>query len=296
MIAAAAPFSWNLVSDWQALTSQAFMRNALIAGTIAAVLCSVVGSFVVLRGLTFAADALTHVGFAGASGAVLLGVSPVAGLLTLTLLVATAIGLMQERLRGRDVVIGMILVGALGLGVLLLRLSSGYSNQAYALLFGDILALSGHDLVVLVAAAGVALLATVVVFRPLLFASLDEELAQARGVPVRALSVAFMLILAVAATAGTQVIGALLAVSLIVAPAASSQRLTDRPLVAVGGAVVLGLLITWTGLVLAYWLPYPVSFFITTLAALTYAACRFAGARRDAHERRARTLTPAVAA
>ncbi|HEX6537775.1 MAG TPA: metal ABC transporter permease [Candidatus Dormibacteraeota bacterium] len=278
MIAAGAAFSWNPVTDWQALTSQSFMRNALIAGTIAAVLCSVVGSFVVLRGLTFAADALTHVGFAGASGAVLFGAPPVAGLLTLTLVAGTGIGVLQERLRGRDVVIGMILVGALGLGVLLLRLSSGYANQTYALLFGDILALSTRDVVVLGCAAALAVAGTVAIFRPLLFASLDEEVAESRGVPVRVLAVAFMLILAVAASAATQVIGALLAVALIVAPAASAQRLTHRPVRAVAIAVALGLAIVWVGLAIGYWLPYPASFFVTSMAAITYGVSRALGA------------------
>ncbi|MGH7687840.1 MAG: metal ABC transporter permease [Candidatus Dormibacteria bacterium] len=279
MITAAAAFSWNPVTDWQALTSEEFMRSALIAGTIAAVVCSLVGTFVVLRGLTFAADALTHVGFAGASGAVLLGVSPIAGLLTLTLLTAAGIGALRDQLQGRDVVTGMILVGALALGVLFLRLSSGYSNQTYALLFGDILALSGRDLLVLGIAGGVAVAGMFAIFRPLLFATLDEEVAESRGVPVRALSIAFLLILALAASAATQVIGALLAVSLIVAPAASAQRLTARPGVAVVIAMVFGLLIMWAGLVLAYWLPYPVSFFVTSLAALTYAASRLSGGR-----------------
>ena len=279
MIAAAAAFSWNPVTDWQELTSEQFMRSALIAGTIAAVVCSLVGTFVVLRGLTFAADALTHVGFAGASGAVLLGVSPIAGLLTLTLLTAAGIGALRDRLQGRDVVTGMILVGALALGVLFLRLSSGYSNQTYALLFGDILALSGRDVLVLGIAGGVATLAMLAIFRPLLFSTLDEEVAESRGVPVRALSVAFLLILALAASAATQVIGALLAVSLIVAPAASAQRLTARPGLAVVIAIVFGLLIMWTGLVLAYWLPYPVSFFVTSLAAVIYTASRVAGGR-----------------
>ncbi|MBV8528169.1 MAG: metal ABC transporter permease [Candidatus Dormibacteraeota bacterium] len=283
---AQAAFSWNPVTDWQALTSQEFMRNALLAGTVAAVLCSVVGTFVVLRGLTFAADALTHVGFAGASGAVLFGFPPVAGLLTLTLVVAAAIGALEERLRGRDVVIGMILVGALGLGVLLLRLSAGYSNETYALLFGDILALSARDLVILGAAAGVALTATIAVFRPLLFATIDEEVAESRGIPVRALSIGFMLIVGVAATAATQVVGALLAVALIVAPAAAAQRLTDRPGAAVALAIVLGLAVTWAGLVLGYWLPYPVSFFITSLAAVVYALCRVISSRSVTARRR----------
>lgn len=297
MIAAGAAFSWNPVSDWQTLTSQGFMRNALFAGTVAAIICSLVGTFVVLRGLTFAADALTHIGFAGASGAVLVGAPAIAGLLTLTLLAAAGIGALQDQLRGRDVIVGMVLVGALGLGVLLLRLSNGYSNEAYALLFGDLLALSAHDLIVLGAASALAFLATVAVFRPLLFASLDEEVAQSRGVPVRTISIVFMLILAVAATAATQVVGALLAISLIVAPAASAQRLTARPGLAIGIAVVLGLLIMWIALALGYWLPYPVSFFVTSLGALTYAACRAVGGRVAAMQlRRRMPFSPAIAA
>ncbi|MBV8194745.1 MAG: metal ABC transporter permease [Candidatus Dormibacteraeota bacterium] len=250
------------------------MCNALLAGTIAAVLCSVVGYFVVLRGLTFAADAMTHVGFAGASGAVLIGLSPVVGLLSLTGVTAFGIGALERRLRGRDVVIGLVLVGALGLGVLFLRLSSGYSNETYVLLFGGILAVNGTDLIVLGVAGAAAIAATVGIFRPLLFSSLDDEVAESRGVPVRAIAIAFLMIVAVAAAAATQVIGALLAVALIVAPAASAHRLARRPGVAVAVAIGLGLLMTWIGIALGYWLPLPVSFFITVLAALTYAIAR----------------------
>jgi zinc/manganese transport system permease protein len=280
VLATTSQFSWNPVADWQALTAHAFMRDALLAGTLAAVVCGVVGWFVVLRGLTFAADALTHIGFAGASGAVLLGLSPVAGLLALTTASAVGIGALQRRLRGRDVVTGMILVEALGLGVLFLRLSSGYSNQTYALLFGDILALSVRDLLVLLVAGGVALLATAAIFRPLLFASLDEEVAESRGVPVRRLAIGFIVIVAVAVAAATQVIGALLAVILIVAPAASAQRLTDRPAIGIAVSVAIALLVTWLGIAIAFWLPYPVSFFITSLAAIAWGAVRALTARR----------------
>ncbi len=280
VLATSSQFSWNPVADWQQLTAHAFMRDALVAGTIAAVVCGIVGYFVVLRGLTFAADALTHIGFAGASGAVLLGISPVAGLLALTTASAVGIGALQQRMRGRDVVTGMILVEALGLGVLFLRLSSGYSNETYALLFGDILALSIRDLLVLVVVGGVALIATAAVFRPLLFASLDEEVAESRGVPVRRLAIGFVVILAVAVAAATQVIGALLAVILIVAPAASAQRLDHRPGRAIALSVAIALLVTWFGIALAFWLPYPVSFFITSLAAIVWGVTRALTARR----------------
>jgi zinc/manganese transport system permease protein len=267
-------FSWNVVDDWQQLVHYEFMRHALLAGGVAAVLCGAVGYFVVLRGLSFATDTLTHVGFAGASGAVIVGLSPVVGLLGLTALMAVALGVLEQRLRGRDVVIGMILVLTLGLGLLFLRLYSGYSNETYALLFGAILALSARDVVVVAVGAVIALAALTVIFRPLLFASLDDELAQARGVPVRGVSTAFLLVLAVAVTAATQVIGALLAVALLIAPAATAQRLTGRPAASLLLSVLIALAVTWTGVALAFWQPYPVSFFITSLSTLSYLAVR----------------------
>jgi zinc/manganese transport system permease protein len=275
----ATAFSWNPVDDWHQLVQYEFMRHALIAGGVAAVLCGAVGYFVVLRGLSFATDTLTHVGFAGASGAVVIGVSPVLGLLGLTALMATALGALEERLRGRDVVIGMILVLSLGLGLLFLRLYSGYSNETYALLFGAILALSLRDVVIVAAGAVVALVALALLFRPLLFASLDDDVAEARGVPVRAVSIGFLLVLAVAVSAANQVIGALLAVALLIAPAATAQRLTRRPATTILLSVLIALAVTWTGLAIAYWQPYPVSFFITSLATLAYLAARGLTAR-----------------
>ena len=270
----ASDFSWNPVDDWQQLVHFEFMRHALLAGGIAAILCGAVGYFVVLRGLSFATDTLTHVGFAGASGAVVIGVSPVLGLLGLTATMAVALGALEQRLRGRDVVIGMILVLSLGLGLLFLRLYRGYSNETYALLFGGILALGVRDIVVVAIGAVIALAALAWLFRPLLFASLDDELAQARGVPVRTVSVAFMLVLAVAVSAANQVIGALLAVALLIAPAATAQRLTRRPAATLLLSVGIALAVTWTGLAIAYWQPYPVSFFITALSSLAYLSAR----------------------
>jgi zinc/manganese transport system permease protein len=267
-------FTWNLVDDWSQLTHYDFMRHALLAGGIAAVLCGAVGYFVVLRGLSFATDTLTHVGFAGASGAVLIGLSPVVGLLGLTAVMAVVLGGLEQRLRGRDVVVGMILVLTLGMGLLFLRLYRGYSNETYALLFGAILALSLRDVVVVVVGAAIALAALTALFRPLLFASLDDELAVARGVPVRAVSTGFLLVLAVAVTAAVQVIGALLAVALLIAPAATAQRLTARPAAALLLSAAIALGVTWAGLALAFWLPYPASFFITSLSTLAYLAVR----------------------
>ncbi len=285
--------SWNPVDDWQQLVHYEFMRHALVAGGIAAVLCGAVGCFVVLRGLSFATDTLTHVGFAGASGAVVVGLNPVVGLLGLTALMAVALGALEQRLRGRDVVIGMILVLTLGLGLFFLRLYRGYSNETYALLFGAILALSVRDVVVVALGALIALTALTALFRPLLFASLDDDLAEARGVPVRAVSTSFLLVLAVAVSAATQVIGALLAVALLIAPAATAQRLTTRPARALLLSVAVALGVTWGGLALAFWEPYPASFFITSLSTLAYLATR--GATSEVVRTRIRPLAPLLA-
>lgn len=274
--------SWNPVDDVRQLVEYDFMRHALVAGGVAALLCGAVGYFVVLRGLSFATDTLTHVGFAGASGAVLVGLSPVLGLLGLTAVMAVALGSLEQRLRGRDVVIGMILVLTLGLGILFLRLYRGYSNETYALLFGALLALSVRDVVIVAVAAVIALAALGILYRPLLFASLDDELARARGVPVRAVSAAFLLVLAVAVAAAVQVVGALLAVALLVAPAATAQRLASRPPAALALCALIALAATWGGLALALWLPYPVSFFITALTTVAYLGVRGVPAARAA--------------
>ena len=251
-----------------------FMVHAFEAGTIVAVVAGAIGYFVVLRGSSFAAHALSHIGFAGAAGAVVLGLSPVAGLLVFTLGGGGIIGALGNRLRGRDVTIGIVLAWMLGLGVLFISLYTGYATEAYALLFGEILGISLRDVLVTLVAGVVTLAALVAVYRPLLFSSVDEELASARGVPVTALSVAFMAILAVAVTEAVQVVGVLLIFALIVTPAAIAIRFTSHPPYAIAIGASLALLFTWLGLTIAFFSPHPVSFFITSLAFLTYVCVR----------------------
>ena len=263
-------FSWNLISDIQTMLSYAFMRNAFSAGTIVAILAGVVGYFVLLRRTSFAAHALSHIGFAGATGAVLLGVSPVFGLMVFTLGAGTVMGYMGERLRTRDTIIGIVLAWALGLGVLFLSLYHGYATEAYALLFGQILGISHTDVIVTFIASAIALAGIFIMYRPLLFASSDEDVAEARGVPITLVSVLFMLILALAVSAATQVVGVLLIFSLIVTPAAIADRITNRPPLAILLSIGFALIFTWLGLTVSFYLPYPVSFFITTFAFVTY--------------------------
>lgn len=266
--------SWNLIDDVAQLFHYQFMVHAFEAGTVVAIAAGAIGYFVVLRSSSFAAHALSHIGFAGAAGAVVLGLSPVIGLLAFTVGAGTAIGALGNRLRGRDVTIGIVLAWTLGLGVLFISLYRGYANEAYAILFGLILGISQGEVLVTVIAGVITIAAIIAVYRPLLFSSVDEELARARGVPVTALSIAFMAILAVAVTEAVQVVGVLLIFALIVTPAAIAVRFTSRPSSALAAGISLSLVFTWLGLSIGYFSPHPVSFFITSIAFATYLAVR----------------------
>jgi zinc/manganese transport system permease protein len=277
----APPITWNLLDDLATIFQYAFMRNAFAAGTIVAIIAGVVGYFVVLRSLSFAGHALSHIGFAGATGAVVLGINPIFGLLAFTVGSALGMGAMGKRLQERDVSIGIVLAWTLGLGVLFLSLYTGYATEAYALLFGEILGISQRDVLVTLVAGVVTLLAAAALYRPLLFASLDEEVAEARGVPVRFLAVAFMVLLALAVSEAVQVVGVLLIFALLVTPAAIAGRLTARPERALLLSVLLALLFTWGGLTIAFYAPYPVSFFITTFAFGSYLLVRMLSVLRS---------------
>jgi zinc/manganese transport system permease protein len=268
------PLTWNLLADVAALFQYEFMVHAFQAGTVVALVAGAIGYFVVVRGSAFAAHALSHIGFAGATGAVVLALNPIVGLLAFTLGAGITIGALGDRLRGRDVTIGIVLAWTLGLGVLFLSLYRGYATEAYALLFGQILGISESDVLVTLLMGAVTVVVLAALYRPLLFSSVDEELAAARGVPVTALSIAFMAILAVAVTEAVQVVGVLLIFALIVTPAAIAVRLTGRPRTAILLSVGLALLFTWAGLAISYYSPHPVSFFITTLAFAGYLAVR----------------------
>jgi zinc/manganese transport system permease protein len=274
---AAAPyFGWDLVRVVQELLRFAFMQHAYEAGTIVAISAGVIGYFVVLRGLSFAAHALSHIGFAGATGAVLLGAAPIVGLLAFTMSAGAIMGALGQRLRGRDVTIGLVMAWSLGLGLLFTALYKGSAQLAIGILFGQIFGITTQDVAVTFVAGSVTVLLVLAGYRPLLFATLDEEVAEAKGVPVRALSIAFMVVLAVAVSEAVQVVGVLLIFALIVAPAAIAERFTTRPSRGVIVSAVLAVLFTWAGLTVAYYLPYPVGFFITTIAFWAYILARVA--------------------
>jgi zinc/manganese transport system permease protein len=266
--------TWDLVADFHQVFQYEFMTNAFLAGTVVAILAGVVGYFVVLRHLGFACEALSHGGFAGATGAVVLGQDVFLGLLVFTSITGGFMGLLGDRLRGRDVAIGGTLAFSLALGSLFLTISTKFAGQAVNILFGNVLAISRSDLVFVAVFAVLALVLLGVMYRPLLFASVDAEIADARGVPVRFLSVAFMVLLAVTVSASVQVVGVLLIFALLILPAAAAQHLTAQPSQAIVLAVVLSLIYVWVGLLVGFYLPYPPSFFITAFAFLTFLAVR----------------------
>jgi zinc/manganese transport system permease protein len=249
-----------------------FMRTAFAASGVVAILAGTVGFFLVLRGQTFAGHALSHVGFTGATGAVLLGLPPLAGLVGFTVLAGLGMGLLGEKLAERDVAIGMILSLALGLGLLFLHFFTSYASQAAALLFGNVLGVDNSALAALAILAILALAALAAIARPLIFASLQSELAEARGVPLRFVSTAFLAIVAVAVAECAQIVGVLLVFTLMVGPAASALRFTRRLYAAVALAAALALLEAWGGLTLAFYSDWPVSFWITALSGVVYFA------------------------
>jgi len=255
-----------------------FMRNAALAGTGIALAAGLAGYFVVLRNQVFTSDAL--VAFTSGLGALVGGVQLLAGVFGGTIAVALGMGGLGGRARGRDVAVGTVFAWVLGCGVLFLSLysrgrSAAGGTAGVSLLFGSILGLRPAQAVT-AAAAGVVISALLLLIaRPLLFLSVDPDVAAARGVPATALSFGFLVLLGATVAEAVQAVGALLILGLLVMPAATAQRLTARPYLGLALSGVLAVLFVWAGLVLAFYLPYPASFLITTLAFATYLVSRW---------------------
>jgi zinc/manganese transport system permease protein len=258
-----------------------FMRSAFAAATVVSIVAGAVGYFIVLRSQAFTAHALTHVGFAGATAAALIGVAPLWGLLLMTILAGIAIGFLDEDLAHRDIATGIVLAFSLGLGLLFLSLFTASANQVTALLFGNVLAVDPELVWILLALGGVCLTGLAVISRPLLFVSVQRELAAAKGVAPRLYAVLFLSIVAVATAECAQVVGVLLVFALMVGPAAAAQRLTTGVATGVLASVGFALLEAWLGITLAYYTDWPSSFWITTLSATVYLAASLPRWRRQ---------------
>lgn len=247
-----------------------FMRTAFMASGIVAVLSGLVGYFLVVRNQTFAGHALAHVGFTGATGAILVGVTPLWGLVGFTFVAGVAMGALGEKLSARDVAIGMTLSLALGFGLLFLHFYTAFATQATALLFGNVLGVDREALLSLAGLAVVSIAVLGVVSRPLLFASLQPELAEAKGVPVRLISVMFLGIVAIAVSESSQIVGVLLVFTLMVGPAAAARNLSPRFGTGIALSAGLALVEAWGGVALAWITDWPVTFWITALSASAY--------------------------
>lgn len=267
-------FSINIVQDFLMMWQYDFMRHAFEAGTTVAIVAGIIGYFIVLRRSSFAAHALSHVGFTGAAGAVLFGINPLAGLFLFTMSGAALIAALGRRAAGRDVQIGVVLAFMLGIGVLFISLYTGYATEAYSLLFGEILGISTSDVIVTVVAGLVILAVFALLYRPLLFTSLDEDVAEAKGVPIQRIGLFFMFLIAAATSIAVQVVGVLLIFALMVTPAATASRLARRPAQGIMLSALIAVLATWIGLFISFYLPYPVSFFITAITFGLYVLVR----------------------
>jgi zinc/manganese transport system permease protein len=273
--------SWNLVHDVHELLAYRFMVNALQAGTVVAVMAGAVGWYMVLRRQSFAGHTIAVMSFPGAAGAALVGIPSALGYYLACGIAALAIGRPRGVGRGarshESAAIGVVQVAGLALGFLFLSLYSGVLEQLETLLFGTFLGIDRAQVLTLVVVAVVVLGALAFMARPLLLASFDPEVARARGVPVRALDIGFLLVLGLTVAATSQITGALLVFALLVAPPAAAQAITARPGLGLGLSVGFALLVTWLGLGVSYFSIYPLGFFVTTFGFGVFLLAKLSG-------------------
>ncbi|MFD0352597.1 metal ABC transporter permease [Streptomyces sp. NPDC127110] len=260
----------------------ALVHNSLLAGALLGLVGGLAGVFVIMRDLPFAVHGISELSFAGASAALLLGVNIVAGSIVGSLLAAAAIGVLGVRARDRNSIIGILMPFGLGLGVLFLSLYKGRAANKFGILTGQIIAVDTPQMAWLLGTSVVVLAALVFLWRPLTFASVDPEVAEARGLPVRTLSLAFMLVLGLAVALCVQIVGALLVLALLVTPAAAAARVTASPVLLPVLSVAFALVAMEGGILLALGSTIPISPYVTTISFFIYLGCRLACGRRAA--------------
>ena len=259
------------------------VHDSLIAGLILGVVAGVIGPMIQARDLSFAVHGTSEISFAGASAALFLGVSVVGGAIPGSLVAAVILGMLGVRARERNAAIGILLPFGLGLGVLFLSLYKGRSSNKFGLLTGQIVAVDSNQIAVLAAVAAVIVGALLIIWRPLFFASVDPEVAAARGVPVAALSIAFVLVLGLATAMAVQLVGALLVLSLLITPTAAAAQVTVRPILITLWSTVFAVVSAVGGIVLSLGPGLPISPYVTTVSFVLYLICRAIGAVRRRH-------------
>ncbi|WP_329314620.1 metal ABC transporter permease [Streptomyces sp. NBC_01262] len=282
-----AGWSWNPVTDLQQMWAFPFMVNAFRAGTVVAVAAGVMGWFMVLRRQSFAGHTLAVVGFPGAAGATLIGVSATYGYFAFCLVAALVIAAVPRAGRDADghesALTGTVQAFLLACGFLFTALYKGLLGGVTSLLFGSFLGITTTQVWILLAVAVAVLGVLAAIGRPLLFASVDADVAAGRRVPVRLLSTLFLVLLGAAAAEASQITGTLLVFALLVMPAATAQTLTARPAVSLALSVLIALAVTWLGLIVAYYSPYPIGFYVTTFAFAAYVLARLGRLAGRAH-------------
>jgi zinc/manganese transport system permease protein len=262
----------NIITSISEAWSFDFVRTALEAGTVCALLAAAVGYFVVLRQMAFAGHALGHIGFAGACASVVLGWGPLPGMLALNVIAGAGMGMLGRRVQESDLVIGMTLSFALGLGTFFLAMFRGYAGQATIILFGNIFSVSETQTLGMIVLTVASLAGLLVLFRPLLFSTLEPELAEAKGVPMRLVATLFYMLVAVAVAFASQIVGVLLVFTLLIGPPAIAQRFCRAVWPGLLLSVAIGVGVTWIALLLAYFTDAPPSFWLPALFFALYLA------------------------
>lgn len=274
----------NLFDFGQAvqLLSLSFVQTALIAGAVLGLVAGVLAPLIVARNMAFSVHATAEIAFSGGAAALLLGISVGYGALGSAVIIAIVLGLLSRRDTERDSVIGVLLAFGLGVGVLLLSLYTGRSSNKFGLLVGQIVGVDSTSLALLVGSSVVVLVVLAVIYRPLRFASVDREVAIARGVPDGWLTVLFAVLVGVATALGVQTVGSLLVMSLMITPGAAANRVTANPVLATVLSVVFAEVAIIGGIVLSLPTSVPVSPFVTAISFVIYLVCRAIGAVRAA--------------
>jgi zinc/manganese transport system permease protein len=258
----------------------ALVHNSILAGAILGVVGGLIGVFVMTRDMAFAVHGISELSFAGASAALLLGVNVVAGSVAGSLIAALLIGILGARARDRNSIIAVLMPFGLGLGILFIALYTGRSANKFGLLTGQIVAVDNPQLLALLVISVVVIAGLLLMWRPLTFASVDPDVAAARGLPVTGISIAFMVLLGLAVAISIQVVGALLVLSLLVTPAAAAMRVTASPLLTPLLSVAFAVASVVGGIMLALGGGLPISPYVTTISFIIYVVCRIIGARR----------------
>jgi zinc/manganese transport system permease protein len=280
---AGSPDLWSQLFDFANYGELlALVKNSIFAGAVLGIVGGLIGVFVMQRDMAFAVHGISELSFAGAAAALLVGANVVLGSLAGSLIAAVLIGVLGAKARDRNSIIAVLMPFGLGLGILFLALYPGRSANKFGLLTGQIVSVDDPQLGSLIVIGAIVVIGLLVVWRPLTFDSLDADVAASRGVPVRFVSIAFMVLLGLAVAVSVQIVGALLVLSLLVTPAAAAMRISSSPLAVPLLSVGFALVSVVGGIMLALGGSLPISPYVTTISFVIYVVCRLVGARRGA--------------